>query len=276
MKQALKYLVAFLAIQFVVEFVVMLVWQMVCGAGFREAMTSVFTGSESITAPMMIVVQAAFSIVALVVFLWRRWCVVSDHYLKTWPWAVFLWSAIAALGTLVPAELFQELVPIKDFNSELLGEMMSSRWGYLAVCIFAPLVEELVFRGAILRSLLGSLQNHWTAILVSALIFAIAHINPAQMPHAFCLGVLLGWMYYRTHSVLPGIIVHWVNNTVAYAMFNILPNAEDFRLIDLWGGSKLHIGMALLFSLLIFIPAIVQLHLNMRRTIDNSQFTIDN
>lgn len=264
MKQAFKYLVVFIAIQFVMEFVVMLVWQLVGGVGLGDAMTSIFRGSQPISAPMMIVIQAAFSIVALVVFLWRRWCVVSNHYLKTWPWAVFLWSAIAALGTLVPSELFQELVPIKDFNSEILGEMMSSRWGYLAVCIFAPLVEELVFRGAILRSLLGSFPHHWTAILISALLFSLVHLNPAQMPHAFCLGVLLGWMYYRTRSVLPGIIVHWVNNTVAYAMFNILPNAEDFRLIDLWGGSRLHIGMAVVFSLLILIPAIVQLNLNMK------------
>jgi len=56
-----------------------------------------------------------------------------------------------------------------------------------------------------------------------------------------------------------------VNNTAAYVLFNILPNAEDFRLIDLWGGSPLHIGMAVVFSLLIFIPAVVQLHLNMKR-----------
>lgn len=265
MKKALKYLVVFLVIQFVMTFLVTLIWQMAGGMGLSQAIISIFNGSQELSIPMLITIQAVFSMVVLVVFLWRKWCVVSNTYLKTWPWLVFFWAVVAALGTLVPSELFQELVPMKDVNSELLGGMMASRWGYLAVCIFAPLVEELVFRGAILRSLLGSLNNHWTAILISALIFAFAHLNPAQMPHAFCLGVLLGWMYYRTYSVIPGIIVHWVNNTVAYVTYNMLPNAKDFRLIDFWGGSQLHIGLAVVFSLLIFIPAIVQLHLHMKR-----------
>ena len=265
MKQALKYLIVFVAIQFVTTFVVTLVWLMAGGESMNQAMTHILQGSGELTAPMLITVQAAFSIVVMIVFLWRKWCVVSNHYLSTWPWAVFFWAAVASLGTLVPSEIFLELVPMKDVNSEMLVEMMSSRWGYLAIGIIAPLVEELVFRGAILRSLLRSLDRHWAAIVVSALLFALVHLNPAQMPHAFCLGLLLGWMYYRTHSVIPGIIVHWVNNTAAYVLFNILPNAEDFRLIDLWGGSPLHIGMAVVFSLLIFIPAVVQLHLNMKR-----------
>lgn len=263
--EAIKYLFVFIAIQFVMTFVVTLVWLLVGGMDIRQAMMAVFDGSQPLSAPMMITIQATFSLVTLIVFLWRKWSVVSNSYLRTWPWMVFFWSAVAALGTLIPSEVFQELVPMEDFNSEVLGEMMASRWGYLAICIFAPLVEELVFRGAILRVLLEGLRSHWIAIVVSALLFALVHLNPAQMPHAFCLGLLLGWMYYRTRSVIPGIIVHWVNNTVAYVTYNILPNAEDFRLIDLWGGDRVRIGMAVLFSLLIFIPAIVQLHLHMRR-----------
>ena len=135
----------------------------------------------------------------------------------------------------------------------------------LAICIFAPLVEELVFRGAILRALLDTRMSRWVAIAISAAIFALAHFNPAQMPHALCMGLLLGWMYERTMSIIPGIMLHWVNNTVAFVVFRLFPQYSDAKLVDLLGGDHLKVAMALLFSLLILLPAIFQLHLRMKR-----------
>ena len=142
---------------------------------------------------------------------------------------------------------------------------MGSRWGFLSICILAPLVEELVFRGAILRALLQGMNSHWVAIVISALLFALVHMNPAQMPHAFCLGLLLGWLYYRTHSIIPGIMVHWVNNTLAYTVYNIFPNANDIKVVDLFGGDYIRVALSVVFSFLILIPAIYQLHLRMKR-----------
>ena len=85
------------------------------------------------------------------------------------------------------------------------------------------------------------------------------------MPHAFCLGLLLGWMYYRTGSVVPGIMVHWVNNTVAYAVYNIFPQYQDAKIVDMLSGSTMKVGMAVAFSLMIFLPALLQLHLRMHK-----------
>ena len=122
-----------------------------------------------------------------------------------------------------------------------------------------------MFRGAILRALLQGTSRHWVAIVMSALLFALIHMNPAQMPHAFCLGLLLGWMYYRTRSIIPGIMVHWVNNTVAYALYNIIPNANDMRIIDLYNGDYVRVALSVGFSLLILVPAIFQLHQRMKK-----------
>ena len=119
-------------------------------------------------------------------------------------------------------------------------------------------------RGAILKSLLQSPKlSAWGAIAISAVIFAIIHFNPAQMPHAFLIGLLLGWMYYRTGSILPGVALHWVNNSVAYVMYNLYPNPQ-MKLIDLFGSQRTVIA-AVLFSLLILLPAIYQLNLRMRK-----------
>lgn len=85
------------------------------------------------------------------------------------------------------------------------------------------------------------------------------------MPHAFLIGLLLGWMYYRTGSILPGVAFHWVNNTVAYVLYNLYPNsASDMKLIDLFGTQRT-VAAALLFSLFILLPALYQLHLRMRK-----------
>jgi membrane protease YdiL (CAAX protease family) len=127
----------------------------------------------------------------------------------------------------------------------------------------APLAEELVFRGAVLRALLRWNSRHWVGISISALLFALIHMNPAQMPHAFLIGLLLGWMYYRTDSIVPGVVYHWVNNTVAYVLFNLYPD-PDLTLMDLFG-SQQRVLMALGFSLCIFLPALFQLNLRLKK-----------
>ena len=135
--------------------------------------------------------------------------------------------------------------------------------GYLVVGLLAPLVEELVFRGAVLKALLRWKQNPWVGIAISALLFALIHMNPAQMPHAFLIGLLLGWMYYRTDSIVPGVVYHWVNNTVAYIMYNLYPN-PDLTLLDLFGSERA-VMMALGFSFCIFLPALFQLNLRLKK-----------
>ena len=259
------YLVVFLLIQLATNYLVCLVWQLFEGKGLREAIDGLSAVAARPTAPMMIVVQALFSLVTMAVFIWVGWCRVSRSYIRSRPWAVLFWAAIAALGTLVPSEVLLELVPLPDYSSSVLAEMMGNRWGYLAICIFAPVVEELVFRGAVLRVLLEGARHHWVPITLSAALFALVHVNPAQMPHAFCIGLLLGWVYYRTRSVVPGIMVHWVNNTLGYVVFNLFPQYADARIIDLLGGSEWRVALALLFSLFIFVPAIVQLHWRLKR-----------
>jgi hypothetical protein len=83
------------------------------------------------------------------------------------------------------------------------------------------------------------------------------------MPHAFLSGLLLGWMYWRTGSIIPGVVLHWVNNTVSYVLIKLYPD-PDMRLIDLFGTNR-HVGAAVIFSLFILLPAIYQLSLLMKR-----------
>jgi membrane protease YdiL (CAAX protease family) len=85
---------------------------------------------------------------------------------------------------------------------------------FLAV-VAAPVLEEIMFRGIILE---GYLKNYkpWTAILVSAFIFGLIHGNLAQGVNAFALGILFGWIYWKTSSILLVILLHFVNNVLAF------------------------------------------------------------
>lgn len=247
MKKALIYTVIFGAIQVVVSFMVQGVWMLVMGK------------DQVMNATGMIITMALFSIITMAVFLMAKWSVVSRHWVRTRPWFVLFWCVVAALGALVPSVWLQEHMP--ELPNLVEGEfdmIMKDRMGYFVVGLLAPLAEEMVFRGAILRSLLRWKSNPWVGIVISAILFAVIHMNPAQMPHAFLIGLLLGWMYWRTDSIVPGVVYHWVNNTVAYILYNIYPN-PDLTLLDLFG-SEQKVWMALGFSLLIFLPSLFQLN----------------
>jgi membrane protease YdiL (CAAX protease family) len=247
MKNALIYTVIFGAIQVVVSFIVQGIWTLVMGK------------DTVMNATGLIITMAVFSILTMAVFLLAKWSVVSRHWVRTRPWFVLFWCVVAALGAIVPSVWLQEHMP--ELPNMVEGEfdmIMKDRWGYFVVGLLAPLAEEMVFRGAILRCLLRWKQNPWVGIAISALLFAVVHMNPAQMPHAFLIGLLLGWMYWRTDSIVPGVVYHWVNNTVAYILYNIYPD-PDLTLVEMFG-SEQKVLMALGFSLLIFLPSLFQLN----------------
>jgi len=212
----------------------------------------------------MIISMCAFSVVTMAVFLTARWTVVSRHWVRTRPWTVLIWCVIAALGALIPSVWLQEQMPtLPNFVEQEFDMILKDRWGYLVIGLLAPLAEEMVFRGAVLRSLLKWRENPWVGIVISAVLFALIHVNPAQMPHAFLIGLLLGWMYWRTDSIVPGVAYHWVNNTVAYVMYNLYSN-PDLTLLDLFGSQRT-VWMALGFSLLILLPSLFQLNMRLRK-----------
>ncbi len=253
MKKAISYLVIFIGLQ-------------LFGGGVMELVWKLFTGSSDMTAAKLITTTAVVSVITILLFLLAKWAKVSPTWLRTRPWMVLSWSCIAALGALIPSAWIQEQIPeLPNIVENEFDLILKDRWGYVAIGLLAPLSEEIVFRGAILKNLLSSTRlSAWGAIAISAFLFALIHMNPAQMPHAFIIGLLLGWMYWRTGSILPGMAYHWINNSAAYVLYNVYPD-PDLKLVDLFKGSELHVYMALGFSLLILLPALYQLNLWMRR-----------
>ena len=217
----------------------------------------------------LVLISVIGSVLMIALFVWRKWVVLSRTYLRSNPWFTLLWVVFLGLGSILPLQwIYEQLnISLSMEMEEMFKSIMGNRWGYLALGILAPLAEEMVFRGAILRTLLNYFNGrmYWVPIIVSALLFGLVHGNMAQLLNAFLIGILLGWMYYRTESIVPGIVLHWVNNTVAYTMYKLMPQMNDGKLIDLFHGNNRLMYMGLACSLLVFIPSLYQLYVRLRK-----------
>ena len=109
-------------------------------------------------------------------------------------------------------------VPDTDMGGSLMRVAMLA----LYACVIAPVTEELLMRGLVLKNLSRVSQRH--AILLSAFLFGLMHENLMQFMFTFPLGILLGYITIRHNSVTPAIMVHIAVNTCG----TLLSLAERF------------------------------------------------
>ena len=94
------------------------------------------------------------------------------------------------------------------------------------ICLLAPIFEEIIFRGIILKGMLNFNVNPTVAILLNGFIFGCAHMNPWQFIGAGILGVIFGFVYYRTKSLFLPMLLHFLNNTLSYTIMLIQGDME--------------------------------------------------
>ena len=109
------------------------------------------------------------------------------------------------------------LIPMSESIIKIMLQLKDQQgiWTFIMMVIAAPILEELIFRGVILDGLLKR-YTPLTAILVSSLLFGVAHFNPWQLVTASLLGIFSGWVYYKTRSLAPCIIMHAGVNLFGY------------------------------------------------------------
>lgn len=239
------------------------------GSGVSEAFAQLTRHGPLLKGPVVLAATVLSSVLTIVLFLRLRWTPVGRDYLRSRPWTALVWTGVATLGTIIPSIWLNEQLSLDmpEHVERLLVDIMRQPLGYLFIGILAPVAEEVVFRGAVLRSLLTVMEGRWRwgAIAVSAVIFGAVHGNESQFLHAVLTGVLLGWMYERTRSIVPGLVCHWVNNSLAFLATNLAPGIDDMKLVDLAGGSQLRVVLWLFFSLCIFVPALYQMNRRLKR-----------
>jgi membrane protease YdiL (CAAX protease family) len=109
-------------------------------------------------------------------------------------------------------------IPMPDFLEELFEQMLApSIWGFLTVVVAAPILEELLMRGIVLNGLLRN-YSPWKAIVWSSVFFGVMHLNPWQFITAMIMGMAIGYLYWKTKSLLLCMFIHALNNGIAYYM----------------------------------------------------------
>lgn len=96
-------------------------------------------------------------------------------------------------------------------------------------CVAAPVLEEMLFRGVILRGFLRQYSRTF-AILWSATLFGIAHLNLYQMATALVLGIVSGWLYERCRSLWPCILLHAAYNSFVTGYYGWLMSRPESQM----------------------------------------------
>lgn len=127
---------------------------------------------------------------------------------------IFLLVFLVGLFQAIPMSVLERFMDLPDYMEQDFVNLAHNPIGILVLCIIAPIAEEYLFRGLMMRKMLRWNISPLYAIIGSSIMFGLIHLNPAQIPGPIILGIVMAWMCYRTKSLIPGIIIHITNNTL--------------------------------------------------------------
>lgn len=123
-----------------------------------------------------------------------------------------VWTIEAILVTAFPLAHWEQVM----FERMMSGGAIS----VISVCLLAPVLEEMLFRGIVLRSFLHQ-YSRTTAIVGSAVLFGLAHMNIYQFAVGVIFGCISGWLYERARSLWPCILLHLSYNSAVMVIYYI-------------------------------------------------------
>ena len=155
---------------------------------------------------------------------------------STKPLRIYLLIFPMMFGMMLVADYLSQLIPTtgrflgpiyKMYNEEFTKLLSSPVSLILMTVILAPILEEILFRGILMKGMINNKVKPATAIIASAVIFGAVHFNPWQFVGACLLGLVLGLVYYKTKSLLMPILLHAFNNLLS-ALMMMYSDSETF------------------------------------------------
>lgn len=170
--------------------------------------------------------------------------------------------AVAAAICFIPvsggiSNFFMKQLNVPDFLARINTQIFTSYslqellWLVVVVCITPALCEELLFRGYFQRTLERTLGMK--SLFIAGIIFGLYHMQPLNLISLALLGCMIGYFFYRSKSLLPGIAIHFVNNLVAVLSLykksdgNVIFDTFNFEITFLGGVVALMFTGGLLF-----------------------------
>jgi len=178
------------------------------------------------------ILESAYLLPVILIFAWRR-----VHW-KHLGFGKFEWNILGlGCGLLVASYIIIVLHNLLllalgiDTQGEqiikVFAELDSPAWFFVVGAVFAPFVEEVFFRGFLFQGLRQ--RYDWrNAMLLSSAIFAIGHLDLVALIPTFILGNLLAYMYHRSNSVWPGVILHFFVNASSLCAVYFTTHYQDF------------------------------------------------
>lgn len=166
----------------------------------------------------LIIVQLAYLLPLVLIFTWRRisWKYLGFGRFDRNVMGLGCGLLIASYAIILIHNLILVALKIDTQGSEILelfASLESPAWFFFVGAVLAPIVEEIFFRGFLFQ---GFRQKYgWvTAALLSSAIFAAAHLDLVALIPTFILGCLLAYVYHRSNSVWPAVILHVLVNSL--------------------------------------------------------------
>ena len=142
-----------------------------------------------------------------------------------------LYSTLLVFTSMIALNIFVQWLPLENVLENEFDGLTHTFLGAFTISLLAPVLEEVMFRGAMQGYVTRKLGNPWQAIVIAALVFGVFHMNPVQIVYASLFGFVLGWIYYRTGSLMSVIVGHVLNNTIATLMMLSFGNVEESELM---------------------------------------------
>jgi len=176
---------------------------------------------------LALLAEVLFIIPAIIIVLVRRRPFIKSFRLNGVTAGIIFYSVIIAFSVLILGDELDRLIglifPLPSwFDPRPIMEIHSIWDGVLIVgnaVVVAALAEEMLFRGMVQQTL-ESVHETGKAILLSAIFFALLHLNPWWMIQITLLGLVLGYMAWKSDSILPTVILHGLNNLLAVISLN--------------------------------------------------------
>ncbi|PIF02392.1 MAG: hypothetical protein CR996_00490 [Draconibacterium sp.] len=257
--QAIHLLILYIFIQSIVD--------------FPLALIDYYKGSEYLYNPVKNIVLGVGSTLFILIYGFRKskaplfnvFPVKFFNPLVIIPLVTFFWGAQNLYD--IPAAFMDKYFPPPPWFWELFNRIFEGDFGWIGglvkVCLIAPVVEELIFRGLILQ---GFRRNYSpaVAVIMSALLFALFHLNPWQFPATFVLGLLLGWITIRTKSIFLAILGHSINNFLVLLNITFFSQIQSHA-IYMMEKEKLH-----LLSVLVVLLSLIVIYFTTKNWFKNT------
>jgi membrane protease YdiL (CAAX protease family) len=136
------------------------------------------------------------------------------------------WEAVVGVAALAPLlginylyhDWIRELFEGERLSEQVAEAQIPTAVAIITFCVLPAILEEIAFRG---------LLQHWlhiavkpiTALLLASALFAALHFSLVSFWYLFLVGMLLGWLRYRTGSLYPAMVVHFLHNLIVLEVF---------------------------------------------------------